>query len=257
MLPVARRLSAAELEQFARACDVDSSMPALEAFDVLESYGPRLLAELAELRGRFDGYLPPAHWRVIDAPTHADWLRARQDYLTASDYGAVVGMSPYKTRAAVVKAKAFPQPESAGSRAMQLGQFLEDGVAKAFGHFTGRKVVRVRNAAGSSVLVAHPTIPGLAASLDAVELGDDGTPIAAVEIKVTGDVRGYNYTPARVQLQVQMACVGLDTGHVVVNAGSRIDWRTDEKVRAQFRADMPGVVAKFWEDVAKLRAKGA
>jgi putative phage-type endonuclease len=194
---------------------------------------------------------------VVSGTTHAEWLKAREEYLTASDVAAVCGLNPWKSRNKAVKEKAFPTGERPAATPMVLGQYLEDGVAGAFGHLTKRTVVRVRSAAGASVLVAHPSIPGLAASPDAVELGPDGTPVAAVEVKVTkGDPEQYGWTPALVQLQIQMACCGLELGHVVACAGSRIAWRMDIRPKAGFLARLSGEVERFWDDVRALRAAG-
>ncbi len=219
--------------------------------------GHALLAELAELRGRAGGWQPPSHWRIVSGTTHEDWLASRRDYLTASDLAAVLGKSRFATRADVVRRKAFPGPEEEGSRRMQMGQFLEDGVAAAYGHFTGQRVVRVRSVAGASVLAAHPTIPGLAASLDAVVLGPDGLPTAAVEVKCTsGRVASYNMVPARIQLQCQLAVTGLSVGAVVVCAGTDIDWVNGIPASTTFQEKLPHWVADFWRDVERLRAQG-
>lgn len=254
--PRGASLSVAELERLAElGRDLDDPSYSVYIPEVGRALR-RALAELAELRGRVGGWQPPSHWKVVSGLTHEDWIASRRDYLTASDLASVLGKG-YKTREQVVRAKAFPGPEDKGNRRMMMGQFLEDGVAAAFGHFTGRKVVRVRSAAGASVLVAHPTIPGIAASLDAVVLGPDGLPTDAVEIKCTsGYVRKYNYTAARIQLQCQMAVTGLGMGHVVACAGTDIDWQENIPASESFQAKLPFWVADFWRDVERLRARG-
>lgn len=214
------------------------------------------LVELAHLRSRVGhGYQPPPEWRVVSGDSHADWLAARQRYLTASDVAAVLGLNPYKSAAAAIREKAFPGPEKRSSPAMLMGQFLEEGVVQGYNAIHGKSAVRVRSASGASVLVAHPTIPGLAASMDAVDLDADGRPREVVEVKVTSKLDGYNWTVARVQLQVQLGCAELDRGVVVVCAGSKPDV-SKELRRPAFHAKLPGLVEKFWRDVEACRAKG-
>lgn len=202
------------------------------------------------------GWEPPAHWRVVSGRTHEDWLAARQQYLTASDLAAVLGHG-YRSRNSVVKAKAFPGPEFKGNRRMMMGQFLEDGVACAFGFFTQQHVVRVRSPEGASVLVAHPDpAVRVAASLDAVVLGADGVPTAAVEIKCTsGKVAEYNFNAARIQLQCQLAVTGLPQGWVVVCAGTDTDWQGPIPASSSFQAKLADWVADFWRDVEAVRAR--
>jgi hypothetical protein len=214
----------------------------------------RALAELAELRGRHGGYEPPSSWRVVSGDDEESWLAARDEYLTASDVASYIGVGKYANPREAVRRKATKH-RLRRSDAMKIGACLEDGIVLAGALLSGRRFVRLRSTAGASVLVAHPTIPRLAASLDAVELGDDGTPVAAVEVKATkGYVKSYYGWPStRVQLQVQMACTGLPRGHIVVSAGTDTQLQQDIPVREDFVADLPGIVQRFWDDVHAYR----
>lgn len=144
--------------------------------------------------------IPPKSWNVVAAFEPADWLAARERYLTASDVSAVLGANPYKSRASVVRSK---QDAIAGTvkpdrvvGAMMAGQFLEEGVLRWFLYDRTKDALALgesapaggvlRNPTGTSMLVAHPD-PALrlAASPDALVSYGDGSR-HLVEVKVCG-----------------------------------------------------------------------
>jgi hypothetical protein len=213
------------------------------------------------------GINPPAEWNVVSAGSYEEWLAARERYLTASDVSAVLGVNPYKSRARVVAAKREALAGAAVERrafsAMEAGQFCEEGVVRWFIHDRAKEALSIgedapvggvmRNAFGTSVLVAHPD-PAirLAASPDALVVYGDGMR-HLVEVKLLGpgshdgEVPGswQKWThpsrsrawaamgrepalgcpvPHYTQLQVQLLCTGERFGWVVGACGTK---RTD------------------------------
>lgn len=131
---------------------------------------------------------------IVEAASKAEWLLARHRFVTASDVGALLGLDKHKSRNALLKAKAAP-PDTVDRYAPALlaGQFLEEGVFLWWMHDLRRTHERlelpaptgrtVRTADGTSVLYANISVPGVAASPDA--LVEDPAPLV-VEVKVHG-----------------------------------------------------------------------
>ena len=225
----------------------------------------------------------PSHWRVIEASTAEDWLRARAGYLTASDVSAVMGLNPWKSRASVLRKKQGvadgpPRFESA----MMAGQFQEEGVFRWFLHDRAAEAVAlgeeapvgciVRNPLGVSVLVEHPKSElMLAASPDGLMVRGDGER-QLVEVKVLGPEGSYPRwsDPCRsipwrelgkrrnvdcpvqhwVQLQTQLLCTGEGFGWVVGCCGTK---RMDHPFAADldFQRRIEDAAVEFWGEVQR------
>jgi hypothetical protein len=227
----------------------------------------------------------PSHWKVIEAATSEDWLRARAGYLTASDVSAVLGLNPYKSRASVVRKKQGQDDDRSsrfGGSAMMGGQYLESGVFEWFLHDRAVEAVAlgeeppvgciVRNPLGVSVLVEHPRSElMLAASPDGLMVRGDGER-QLVEVKVLGPEGSYlkwdlpckseawkamkrhanHGCPVQhwVQLQTQLMCTGEGFGWVVGNCGTkRLDhpFPRDEDIIRRIE----DATAEFWKDVQR------
>lgn len=199
----------------------------------------------------------PSSWNVVQAADTEAWLKAREQYLTASDVSAVLGCNPHKSRNSVLKAKraALAGEEARGfsSSAMWAGQFLEEGVLRWFLYDRTKEALALgesepvggvlRSPEGVSLLVAHPDPTlRLAASPDGlVEYGDLTRHL--VEVKVCGpegswlkwalpctskawaemgrSAEGLGCpVPHYIQLQVQLLCTGESFGWVVGNCGT-------------------------------------
>ena len=225
----------------------------------------------------------PSSWRVVEAATSEDWLRAREGYLTASDVSAVLGVNPYKSRASVVRKKqGIAEPASKyTAKAMMAGQFLERGVFEWFLFDRAAEAVAlsedpptgdvVRNPAGVSVLVEHPSAElRLAASPDGLMVCGDGSR-HLVEVKVLGPEGTYLKwsdepsstawramrrtgvgcpVPHYVQLQVQLLCTGEHFGWVVGNCGTK---RMDHPfpVDADLHRRIEDAAVEFWREVQR------
>lgn len=225
----------------------------------------------------------PPHWRVIEAATAEDWLRAREGYLTASDVSAVMGLNPYKSRASVLRKKhGVIEPQSRFAGAMMAGQFLESGVFEWFLHDRAAEALAlgedppvgsiVRNPLGVSVLVEHPRSElQLAASPDGLMTMGDGSR-QLVEIKVLGPEGSYGRwdAPCRsiawkplargrdvgcpvqhyVQLQTQLLCTQEEFGWVVGNCGTK---RMDHPFPADqdLHRRIEDATIEFWAEVQR------
>lgn len=237
------RVTVAELEELR---EEGRQMPA-SVGDALR----RALDELAEHRASRGGWEPPSSWAVVETDgTEAGWLAARERYLTASDAPAVLGLNSYRSRADIVARKADPALDPfVGNDRTVAGQCLEDGVCRYVEYKLGHPVARIRSPQGTSLLVAHRTIPGLAASPDGVLLTPE--PDVLLEVKVTSSPT-FNVEAATAQLRVAMACVGVARGVLAVCRGSDIRLRKVSEDPTLLRR-LPAVVRKFWADVESTR----
>lgn len=225
----------------------------------------------------------PSHWRVVEASTAEEWLRARAGYLTASDVSAVLGLNPFKSRASVLRKKqGEADPPSRFAAALMAGQFLESGVFEWFLHDRAAEAVAlgedppvggiVRNPLGVSVLVEHPKSElRLAASPDGLMVRGDGER-QLVEVKVLGPEGSYLKwsAPCRsqawkhmrrhadlgcpvqhyVQLTTQLACTGEGCGWVIGNCGTaRMDHffvRDEDLIKR-----IEDATVEFWAEVQR------
>lgn len=234
----------------------------------------------------------PSTWNVVQAGSYEEWLKARERYLTASDVSAVLGCNSYKSRNKVLAAKravlngaAQQALELRAFSAMEAGQFCEAGVVNWFMHDRAKECIAlgeaaptggvVRNAFGTSVLVAHPTLR-LAASPDALVTYGDGT-MHLVEVKLLGPgshdgeqegswQRWPRPCTSRawaamgrdpnlgcpvahyIQLQTQLLCCGQTFGWVVGACGTK---RTDHpfKLDSDLHKRIEDATVEFWKEV--------
>lgn len=234
---------------------------------------------------------PGRSWpNEITAPDRDAWLAARHTRITASDVGALLGLNKHKSRRALLKEKAAPEPKNfRGNSAMRAGGFLESGVFDWFLDDLRTHVARgggelptggiCRNAAGTSLLLGHPLISDqLAASPDGVVevLGA----VRAVEVKLHGprawdggdptyddlayqfDLHGYPHpkvdnpdrcwaTPTQyAQVQTQLACMGLPAAYLVRCWGTE---RRDTIIYAcpDFQNLVVRETQRFWKELGR------
>jgi putative phage-type endonuclease len=147
---------------------------------------------------------------ALELNTRAEWLAARRHYLTASDVAAVLGLSPFGSPLSVYAAK-VAGVELEETPWMRRGRRMEAVVADEYGEVTGRPVIHP----GPYVLMVHPDIPWLAATLDRQTAGSEQHPApeagyAPLEIKAPRDAHGWEDDKAPIhyelQLQIQIAC---------------------------------------------------
>lgn len=148
------------------------------------------------------------------------WRAARHGVLTASDAGALLGIDPWKSRAALYFEKIAPEPPAfEENEAMRWGTLLEPVVAREFTARTGIPTL------GSQQLLTNERRPWMAATPDFFGLEGDETVL--VEIKTTTlrkeDDWPAEEPPPRVTAQVmwQLAVTGLRVAHVAALIGGQ------------------------------------
>lgn len=126
---------------------------------------------------------------VIEQRTE-EWHQARKFRLTASDFAAAIGISPYKSRQELWREKTGRKPPFEGNEATLWGEMNECNAIGAYEIETGRLIF-------PSGLVIHPAHDWLAASPDG-RLLDGG----CVECKAPFSQRCHDAVPLHYLSQV-------------------------------------------------------
>lgn len=123
---------------------------------------------------------PPDVLTPTDQLTREEWLAFRRRGIGGSDAAAVLGISPFRTGVDLYYDKlGLPVAESEENwMAMEMGNLLEDLVARIFAKKTGLKVTPMK------MMFQHPDHPWMLADLDRLVMFPDGS-TAILEIKTT------------------------------------------------------------------------
>lgn len=109
--------------------------------------------------------------------TRDEWLGVRKMGIGGSDIAKIVGLSNYGNALTVYMDKINPNVDDSGqSEAAEIGNDLEEYVAKKFTQRTGRKVKRL------NAVLQHPDMPWALANIDRMVVGED----AILECKTAG-----------------------------------------------------------------------
>lgn len=125
-----------------------------------------------------------------------EWYQIRENMLTASDIGALLGYSKYNNRNSVIKKKCGEGPKFKGNKYTLHGQKYEE-VAKQIYE------IRYNKQVDEYGLIQHPKIPILGASPDGIS--KDGIMLeikCPPKRKITGIVPPHYWVQMQVQLQV-------------------------------------------------------
>lgn len=184
---------------------------------------------------------------VKAAQRSEEWLRIRSMGLGASDMGAVMGVSPYKTPYQLWAEKTGAVPPQKVGAAANRGVLLEDAVGAYYEQETGRKLRK------SNGVVRLKSQPRFMASLDRTIVGSNGI----VEIKTSTSPRWSIYpVPPEVVVQTtwQMGIVGAPWCDVAVLLGGLV-FKIE---RVQFdQALFDAMVATATEFLAAVDSKTA
>lgn len=186
---------------------------------------------------------------IIEVRDNAHWHELRAQHIGGSDVGALLGISPYKTRWQLYMEKAgkLAAEDLSANKAVQAGTYLEAGIAQWASDIWEMQLDKVH---------AYHTVddvPGMGASLDYA------TPTGApVEIKWSGRGHGWYYQQDQIieapeyyllQVQHQIACVGADHGWLIA--------LIDNEPRRMFVPRHDGIITairdgitQFWADIA-------
>ena len=123
---------------------------------------------------------PPDVLTPTDKLTREEWLAFRRRGIGGSDAASVLGISPFRTGVDLYYDKlGLPVAESEENWvAMEMGNLLEDLVARIFAKKTGLKVTPMR------MMFQHPGHPWMLADLDRLVILPDGS-TAILELKTT------------------------------------------------------------------------
>lgn len=183
-----------------------------------------------------------------------EWLAQRQKYIGGSEVAALYNASPYMTHFELwnIKAGKIDAPDLGGER-VEAGQFFEAAIAEWAKHKWGMQLRKVHRH------TPHPTVEGMAASLDYEAYGDGSylpTEIKNVDglvFKESWESEGQTIlrVPDHIllQCQQQMACTKAKQCWLIVcvagNRLYRLLMDRDDKVIAQ----MEKRVNAFWQSI--------
>lgn len=146
----------------------------------------------------------------------AAWLEKRKHYITGTDAGKLLGVSPYGGKFAVWCDKTGRAEPVAETPAMRAGKAMESTILKMYAEETDCKLEHM----DGYNLVTSDKYPRLGASLDGWN-HDLGIPVDAKNIRWKDEKWGDAYTDQfpeyyKAQLQVQMMVTGATSAHLAV-----------------------------------------
>jgi len=208
---------------------------------------------------------------------HTAWLLELQNYITASDVAAVMGLNKNSSRNRVLKDKISPTVNNIeGLPAVMAGKELEAGIFSWFKRHRG-----VDGKLWDGGLVPHKKVKCLAATPDGIVYANERAGFrndTLVEVKNVGweqlekswSQRVKRTTPVLcvahtsrkldtigmaapihywVQLQVQLSCMGMNDGVVCANIGGNNRFDFHYNLDKSFESDMLDAVRTFWAEV--------
>lgn len=180
------------------------------------------------------------------AKDHADWLEIRKKGLGGSDIGTALGFNPFKTPYQLWLEKTGQvEPEDISQKvAIQIGNELEDLVARMFTQETGLEVQR------DNKTHVHKEYPFLLANIDRKIIGQE----ALLECKTTGAHNAGQWAgdnvPASYLLQVQhyLNVLDYDTAYIAVIIGNNdFQWKEIKRDNDLIQAYQEKAIS-FWQD---------
>jgi putative phage-type endonuclease len=181
--------------------------------------------------------------------SRADWLKARQSGLGASDAAAILGYSTWSTPFKVWAQKMGRLEDEVETEAAYWGRVLEPAIATRYAQETGRLVGAPEPA---YTLLRSRQWPFLVASLDRVVLSSDFGP-APVELKTAHFMKRHEWLedpPGQylIQLQMQMAVCVARRGSVAGLLGGQEYAAFDRERDDALIAPAVTLLERFWRD---------
>lgn len=190
--------------------------------------------------------------RILEHRTKEEWLRARQNYVTASDVATLMGRSSYSGlyRLAHEKMGLLDNTERDETEWQRAGHYLEPAIAQWYADDTGRAICDP----GDYTLVTNDKFPGMAATLDRLAY-DSRLGLGVLEMKNRGlttsdDWRSEVPENVRIQIQAQLLITGLKWGSAAALVGGNQFYWADVFSNRAFQASMIMRVSRFWSDLA-------
>ena len=140
-----------------------------------------------------------------------EWLKARQQVITATEAPALLGLNPFSSPAKMWQEKT--EKSFVGNSYTQIGQWLEPVVVTITNSLLGTDFKIIENEIGK-IFYQHDKAR-LGATPDAIGVNE------FLECKTTKPLNylKYKYCPPLyyiIQLQVQLICAGFDTGYLAI-----------------------------------------
>ena len=188
---------------------------------------------------------------MTDEAKRSAWLEERKTCIGASDAAAILGINPWANALDVYRSKTAEGITDVDSWPMQRGRAMEPVVAGWYAEQTGAHV----EDRGATVIVRHPEHDWIGATLDRMIVGDDGE--MPLEIKTANNHSWADWQDGaplyyQVQLQVQMACMGVDrgviaVGHMGTDTLEHFEYDRDDA----FLAALLPKLREFWDHVER------
>ena len=184
-----------------------------------------------------------------------DWLNYRRRGIGGSDVAAILGVSPFRTARDIYYDKlgvAAVEPDESNWVPLEVGNLLEDLVARIFQKKTGYRIFKIKK------MFQHPKYPFMLADVDFFAELPDGT-IALVEIKTTNYnakdnwwSNGNEIVPVYYELQGRhyMAVMDYDRVFFCCLYGNTEDEVIIRELRRDmvYEEEMIYLEQAFWED---------
>ncbi len=140
-----------------------------------------------------------------------EWLKARQQVITATEASSILGLNPYSSPVKMYEEKV--NKTFVGNSYTMIGQFLEPVVVACTNYRLGTDFQIIENQIGK-LFFQHDSMR-LGATPDAI----DGNQFLECKTTKPMNYLKYKYCPPityLVQLQVQLICAGFDTGFLSI-----------------------------------------
>lgn len=193
--------------------------------------------------------------QIIDDPhmKPLEWHKERQNYIGASEVGAILGLNPWKSRLDVYLEKVAEEPVIIDmNERMRWGLIHEAVIASEFCRRTGLKVQQWTKGHQSK------KFPFLRASADRLIIGAEGKGTGVLEIKTANGFYANSWSEEvplmyYAQLQMQMYCSGHNWGAITVLIdGSQLETHWFDRNDDFLAAAVPQLV-DFWNNCVMKR----
>lgn len=185
--------------------------------------------------------------RQIPYKNREEWeqIRREQKTIGGSDAGAVVGLNPYASPYSLWAEKTGRTAPFEGNLVTEVGNYMEDFIAKQFSTETGKKVHR------KNMIVYNDKYPWAHANVDRMIVGEK----AILECKNTNSVpnmkllrSGEFPTQWVCQMFHYLAVLEMDVAYlaVMIGGGKEFKWFKLERDEEEIAALM-GMEKEFWE----------
>ena len=160
--------------------------------------------------------------RVVRYADRAAWLKGRETTIGASDVPTILGVNPYKSAFTLWAEKTEKLAASEAGLAARVGLALEGLLTNLYEEEVGRRPVDP----GHYTVYSHPDFPFWTCTPDRLWMDGDVI-LRAVELKTIGEQaarqlkNGEPPLPYQVQLQAQLAVLGIEEGDLACLTGNR------------------------------------